>query len=97
AAQIANEAEPPPPADPTAAAERQDLVDYARGRLDQGEAGADVAAGVQALIERRAEAARKAAEHWADEAAGNGDPTSVASQGAAQERLRVTEENAAAP
>jgi hypothetical protein len=75
----------PTPAELRAAAERQHLVEYARTRLDNGEADADVVADVQHEIDRRAAAAARAAAHWNDEveqawdavvpAAGRGEDT----------------------
>jgi hypothetical protein len=57
----------PTPAELRAAAERQHLVEYARTRLDNGEAVADVVADVQHELDRRAAAAARAAAHWEDE------------------------------
>jgi hypothetical protein len=57
----------PTPAKLRAAVERQDLVEFARTRLDKGEAEADVVADVQHELDRRAAAAERAATHWEDE------------------------------
>jgi hypothetical protein len=57
----------PTPAELRAAAERRDLVEYARARLEDGEAEEDVVADVQRRLDRRADAARKAVAHWEDE------------------------------
>jgi hypothetical protein len=85
----------PVPTDPAATRERQDLVDYARERLDRRVPGADVVADVQRLIERRAEAARKAAKRWVSTLPRN--PEVQASTDAANQRAKLTEANATTP
>ena len=94
---------PPRPERTLADDEIDDLVAFARKRLDEGMPGAEVVEAVQAHIDDRAEKARAAVEHWADqadaEARGDGAPSesATASRHTAWERRFLTEANAADP